>query len=347
MVKDDRAVLTPLSPPITLPDAGDYAAGALSPAATTFQELLKPRAMLTLPLLVRDRRWGMVTFARTGEGTAYTPEETSLGEELLRRVASAIDRAWLIDELQKAVKVRDEFLSIASHELRTPLTALELQLGNLTRLMQKPDPLTWHERFSDKLGRAARQTGRLAKLIDNLLDVSRISAGRFRLEPEPMDLARLCQDLVERWSDEAGVAGCRLAFDIQTPCLGQWDPLRIEQVLTNLLSNAVKYGAGQPIEVCLQHDAEGVSLQVRDHGIGVAEAALARIFDRFERAVSPREFGGLGLGLFITREIVEAHGGQISVASSLGSGATFTVRLPWVSEASPRAEGMEGLLPLG
>ena len=203
-VQADRSVLAPLAPPPGLPEAGDYAAGALSAAAAAFQTALRPRAMLTLPLLVRDQRWGMVTLIRCGEGTAYTAEETGLGEELLRRVASAIDRAWLIDELQKSVKVRDEFLSIASHELRTPLTALELQLGNLTRLMQKPDPLTWHVRFSDKLGRAARQTGRLAKLIDNLLDVSRISAGRFRLEPEPMDLARLCQDLGERWSDEAG-----------------------------------------------------------------------------------------------------------------------------------------------
>ncbi|HET6345858.1 MAG TPA: HAMP domain-containing sensor histidine kinase, partial [Myxococcota bacterium] len=343
----DRSVLTPLSPPPALPHAGDYAAGALSPAASALMALLRPRALLSLPLLVRDGRWGMVTFVRSGPAAAYSSEETELGEELLRRVAGAIDRAWLIDELQKAVKVRDEFLSIASHELRTPLTALELQLGNLTRLMAKPDPLVWRERFSDKLERATRQTGRLAKLIDNLLDVSRISAGRFRLEPEPMDLARLCQDLGERWSDEAGVAGCRLELDIVGPCEGQWDPLRLEQVITNLLSNAVKYGAGQPIELSLRQDPSGVRMQVRDHGIGVAQGALARIFDRFERAVSPREFGGLGLGLFITREIVEAHGGQISVQSTLGEGATFIVRLPWASEATHHDGGMEGLLPFG
>jgi PAS domain S-box-containing protein len=235
--------------------------------------------------------------------------------------------AWLgtltdFEDLKQAIRARDEFLSIASHELRTPLTALKLRLQALLYAKGLEDKL------EKKLESAARQTQRLERLIDNLLDISRITTGHLELEPEELELAELTHEVVERLRDEAMATGSVIQFEATSRASGKWDRLRIEQVVTNLLSNALKYGEGRPIVVRVSADDGSAEISVRDRGIGIAEQDLERIFDQFERAANRRAPGGLGMGLYIARQIVEAHHGKIQVESKNGEGSLFRVRLP-------------------
>ncbi|WP_163781897.1 ATP-binding protein [Myxococcus vastator] len=236
-------------------------------------------------------------------------------------------REQALRETQEAVRARDEFLSVAAHELRTPLTSLRLHLQLLLRQVggssqEPPAELAPRARVLD------RQLSRLVGLVNTLLDVSRLAAGRLSLEPRELDLAQLVRQMAEAFSEEFNRAGSTLSLHVDGPLLGEWDSLRLEQVLVNLLSNAVKYGGGQPVEVSLASEGLTAVLAVKDQGIGISEDGMARLFGKFERAVSERHYGGLGLGLFITRQIVEAMGGSITVRSAQGKGSTFILRLP-------------------
>ncbi len=233
----------------------------------------------------------------------------------------------LTGEARDAVQVRDDFLSIAAHELRTPLTNLKLQLQLLYRQLRGEGSLDV-EKLAQRVQSSERQTTRLATLVDSLLDVSRLARGRMELNLESVDLDELVHEAVRRFEAEARTAGVQVTVDSPGPVTGQWDRMRLEQVLTNLLSNALKYGHGAPVDVRVRSDEAHATLEVEDHGIGLPPEDAQRIFGRFERAVSSRHYGGLGLGLFITRQLVEALGGRISVASTPGQGATFTVVLP-------------------
>ena len=184
------------------------------------------------------------------------------------------------------------------------------------------------ERVSGKLGGAHRQVDRLASLVSTLLDVSRIATRRISLELSEVDLTLAVREALERLREVFAQAGCDVTFQSWEPVVGRWDALRLDQVIINLLTNAAKYGQGQPITVSVEADQEQARLTVRDEGIGIAAEALPRLFGRFERAVSVRHYGGLGLGLYISRQIIEALGGRVSVDSRPGEGATFTVELP-------------------
>jgi len=175
---------------------------------------------------------------------------------------------------------------------------------------------------------AARQLSRLSALVENMLDVSQIATGRLTLSPGEVDLRALAADALERMREEAAQAATPLVLHASEPLVAWCDRLRMEQVLGNLLHNAVKYGAGRPVEVRVEAVDGGARLCVLDHGPGVAPEDRERIFERFERAVSPRNYGGFGLGLWMARELVEAHGGTLSVSDTPGGGATFTVELP-------------------
>ncbi len=234
-----------------------------------------------------------------------------------------------LQRLRDAIRARDEFLSVASHELKTPLTPLQLKLTGLLRIVENdPEAVIPGARLARDLDAARRQVNKLAVLIDELLDVSRISMGRLELQRAPMDLSALVREVVARYVPQAAQAGCRVEVEAPAAVEGTWDSRRLEQVMTNLLTNALKYGAGKPIHVRVAAEGGEAVLTVRDEGIGIAPEHQPSIFDRFVRAVSERNYGGLGLGLFITHQVVEAHGGGIRVQSALGQGATFTVRLP-------------------
>jgi PAS domain S-box-containing protein len=239
------------------------------------------------------------------------------------------ENARLYQASQEAVRLRDEFLSVASHELRTPLTPIRLKVQGLQRQARAAvGGMLPADRVSSVLEAVSAQMRRLTNLVDGLLDVSRISAGRLELHREPVDLATLLRDVCVTFESECAQARCHVEVQAPAPVVGAWDRMRLEQVLTNLLSNALKYGAGRPIHLRAEVAGNEALITVEDQGIGIAPEALPRLFGKFERAVSERHYGGLGLGLYIAREIVVAHGGTIGVESQPGQGARFQVTLP-------------------
>lgn len=230
-------------------------------------------------------------------------------------------------DLRRAVQDRDEFFSVATHELKDPLFSLQLSLELLRLKSTRQAPLA-PEALAQHLEVCKRQSDRLARLIDNLLDVSRIANKRLQLDLDAFDLCELAQEVVGRFQEQARAAGVTLGLDAGPPTIGYWDRLKVEQVLVNLLSNALKYGGGQPVCVRVRADEESALLEVEDHGPGIPEADQGRIFERFERAARGHQKESLGLGLFIVRSLVEAHGGRVRLRSAPGQGATFTVELP-------------------
>ena len=240
----------------------------------------------------------------------------------LKRVEA--ERNRLYEEARDAVKARDAFLSVAGHEIRTPLSALNLNVYQLARHVRS----LGNERAMDLAARCEKQVARLIRLADELLDVSRISASRLHLNPEETDLSQLAREVVERFDESARRTDCVLEFRAAGPVTGFWDRLRLDQALSNLLTNAMKFGAGEPVVVTVAAQGGAAALSVSDRGIGIHEADQKRIFERFQRATMAETYPGMGLGLWITREIVEAHGGKIVVESRPGAGATFHMTLP-------------------
>ncbi len=232
------------------------------------------------------------------------------------------------DQLREAIVLRDDFLSVASHELRTPLTALKLEVANLLRLARL-DAGAERARLITKVEKIDAQAARLRALIDDLLDVSRLAAGQLALEVAPVDLARLTCEVGARFTGEAARFGSTLTVDATEAAIGHWDRERLEQVVSNLISNAVKYGDGKPIEVTVRAEGRHARLTVRDHGLGIAPQDQERIFGRFERAASSGNYGGIGLGLWIVKQIVGVFGGGVSVESAPRAGSVFTVELPY------------------
>lgn len=242
-------------------------------------------------------------------------------------VQDVTDRWHAEEGLREAVRARDEFLSIASHELKTPISTLTLQLSSACQLLAGPLDEAGRKKLEGKLASATRQVDRLTTLINHLLDVTRITAGRLALAPETIDLAQVVRTVLARAQELVRVSGSAVSLDA-APVVGAWDPVALEAVAINLLSNALKFGAGRPVEITVGRRADRARLVVQDHGIGIAPEAQARIFERFERAVPAQHFGGFGIGLWIVRQVVEAHGGTICVQSAADAGSTFVVELP-------------------
>lgn len=232
-------------------------------------------------------------------------------------------------QLQHAVSLRDEFLTVASHELKTPLTPLQLKLQSLVRDAQTEQTLeALRERVVRTSETISGQIRKMTTLINDLLEVTQLTGPSAPLQLEDVDLADVVRAVVERFQPQAAKAGCELIVEAAPGIVGRWDRHRLEQVATSLVSNAVKYGAGHPVMIRVGRHRGRARLSVRDEGIGIAPANLQAIFEKFTRAVSTRHYGGLGLGLFITRQIVEAHHGTLRVDSQPGQGATFIVELP-------------------
>lgn len=244
---------------------------------------------------------------------------TKITRDLTDRRRTEEERVRLA-QAQESVRLRDEFLSIASHELRTPLTALQLQLHMLGERASNPD-------LKQRVGRAKRSGERLADLVEALLSVSRIATGRIDLTRERFALADVAADVIERVREGGAQVGSEVTLVVKDRAEGTWDRLRIEQVVMNLLSNAFRYAPGTPVTVEISCEGKDAMVEVHDRGPGIAAGQLDRIFERFERAGSASA-GGLGLGLYIVRQLVEAHGGRIRARNAASGGAVFTVRLP-------------------
>jgi PAS domain S-box-containing protein len=310
-----------------IPDAL-LARAARDPEHLQLLRALGLRSAMVVPLLALGRPLGALTLVSAESQRRYRPADLALAEELGRRAGLALDNARLYREATDAIKVRDEFLSIAGHELKTPLAALLLQSSSLLRLLRREGAID-RARLEERLEKTVAHGGRLERLIDQLLDVSRITSGRLRLDREETDLVTVAEEVIARFGEESARVASPIELQVQGAVRGVWDRQRLDQVLTNLLSNALKYGAGQPVQVRLASAARClVTMTVQDRGIGIDPQHQRRIFERFERAVSDRSYGGLGLGLWIARQIVDAHGGEIQVQSEPGQGAAFTVRLP-------------------
>ena len=233
----------------------------------------------------------------------------------------------LVSDLRAAVAARDEFLSVASHELRTPLATLKLVTTTLTRRLA-PSHLEDGSDLARQIAVIDRQVVRLETLTASLLDVSRVTSGRLALHLEPVDLVVLVRDIVNRFRADQTKGAPVIEFQSDSSVIGEWDPSRIDQVASNLIANAISYGNGRPFHVSVDAVGDAARILVKDDGIGIAADQKTRIFERFERAVSSSNYSGLGLGLWIAKQIVDAHGGTIDVDSELGRGATFTVTLP-------------------
>lgn len=225
--------------------------------------------------------------------------------------------------------MRDDFMSVVSHELKTPLNTLilEVQLRKL-QLSRNNFAAFEHDRLHAMVNRDERQIQSLIRLIDDMLDVSRIRTGKLSIRTSRVDLGQLVGGVVDDFAAQMEAAGCALEYLCAETIVGVWDAFRVEQVLANLLTNAMRYGAGKPVQIRVSSRPDAACIEVRDHGIGISQKSLERIFHQFERAEGSESSAGLGLGLFIAEQIVKAHGGCIQVESREGEGALFRVTLP-------------------
>ena len=237
-------------------------------------------------------------------------------------------RALMNEILQEGIKARDQFLSVASHELKTPLTALKLQTEFILRQIShgKLD----NEQAKAMLKKTTDNFNRINRLVDEMLDISRISSGKLTIHKTQADLKQIIEEVVETFRPQFEHSGVHdLTLEAEA-AIGQFDVFRIEQIMNNLLSNALKYGDAKGVEVKLQCKDNHALIVVRDQGMGIPQESLSLVFNRFERVSGSTTISGLGLGLYIVKEIVQEHNGSIWVESELGKGSSFFVRLPLV-----------------
>lgn len=292
-------------------------------------------SLLSLPLRARDRVLGAVHLLR-GRERPFETRDLHVAREFTARAAQALENALLYGEAREAIRVREEFISVASHELRTPLTPLALQAAAMQRIVSNDVPEgPVRAGLLSRVVVCARQVERMTRLLANLLDVTRLRANRLDLQLEPLDLRELVLEVATRFQEELLPRGRSLEVVAPEPLPGRWDRTRLDQVLTNLVSNAVRYGEAAPIVVTARATAAGIHVSVRDGGRGIPPEDVGRLFERFERATNSSANGGLGLGLYIVRRVVEAHGGRIAVETALGAGSTFTVELPREPPGAP------------
>ena len=287
------------------------------------------QSYMVAPMIARDQTIGAVAFVSLTKGRKYKNFDLTIAQELARRAALAVDNARLYKDAKEAIRARDEFLSIASHELKTPLTSLllelELAFKNVIQSHQKSLSIP---QIAKSLENAQWQSRRLNQLINNLLDLSRVTSNRLGLVFEKFDLSELVKDIVSRFDEELKIEGYEISLNIQNSVVGNWDKLRMEQIFTNLLTNAIKYGNSQLIEVSLEGDQSQARLRITDHGIGINQKEKGIIFSPYERATKNQQEKSLGMGLYITKQLVEAHGGKIYVRSKPNKETVFTVELP-------------------
>ena len=239
------------------------------------------------------------------------------------------------NELEQAVRMRDDFMSVVAHEVRTPLNGLILETQLRKMHLARGDAAAFTlDKMHAMVDRDERQIKSLIRLIEDMLDVSRIRTGKLSIRPNRFDLVQLMNNLLQNFAPQVEAAESSVTLTANQPVVGNWDEFRIEQVMSNLLTNALRYGAKSPIDVRVYNQDGQAWVEVQDRGIGISEENQQRIFQQFERVSAKAVVAGLGLGLFISEQIVAAHGGSITVESRIGEGALFRVCLP-LQENSP------------
>lgn len=285
------------------------------------------RSYIAVPLTIRGRTIGAMNFLITTERSLYDERDLSTAMELGHNAALVIEKAKLYRDARSAIRLRDDFISIASHELKTPLTALILQIEVLVSIMESVSTEET-EIVMKVLNSTNRQLDRLTRLVEDMLDISRIASGKMKFNRKKVDIVEVTNEVLDRFKEQLALQQTTLQFNSPPSLIINCDPYRIEQVITNLMTNAIRYGEKSPIQVNIQHVEDKVLIKVADQGRGIAKGDHERIFNRFERAVDADDIIGLGLGLYINKQIVEEHRGKIYVESELNHGATFILELP-------------------
>jgi signal transduction histidine kinase len=303
-------------------EASAFEAHGAPPAMAALFRELGVRTTMAVPISVAGYTLGALAFFDSTR--RFGPDDLELAKDVADRVGSALENARLYAIAREAIRARDEFLGLAAHELRTPLTSLRLAADDALRRARRGGDAEQEKRVEG----IVRQTRRLDALVGHMLEASTLRSDALVTAPEPCDLAEIVERCVSSAADRARQVGCAITRTLQSPLFGLWDGVRLERVVQELLDNALKFCAGKPIEVDLTHDETHAVLTVRDHGAGIDAGRQDSIFVPFQRGVSAENYGGLGLGLFIARAIVEAHHGSIRVTSQDGQGSTFVVRLP-------------------
>lgn len=280
------------------------------------------------------------TFAATGNVTVYErPVRTSTLVSAVHVALRARERQYLVrqlmDEQKRATKARDEFISIASHELRTPITVLKLQADLMRRQLERNGGTLTPEQARNLVMQIVEQTNRISRLVEDMLDVSRIHVGKFTLRPETCDFSELIKESIERFGPQLAHVGSNVIFTGEA-VTGTWDRYRLEQVINNLFTNAIRYAPGTPIRIEVKKEDGQLLMIFEDQGKGIPSEHLETVFNRFERGTNSG-IHGLGLGLYISRQIVTAHNGVIYAEKAPSGGARFVLKLPLrVSLASER-----------
>ena len=290
---------------------------------------LAPHSAIIVPLIHRDSVKGVMHLFCSDSGRKYEASQTDLALKFGRRIASALESARLYQASLDAVATRDEFISIAAHELKTPITALKLQ----TQLIKASlDPLSNiqipKDRLASLVNNSDQQIDRLSRLISDLFDVSGLNQGQLKLRYERFDFRELILEILEHFNLELKSTGSTIDLDAPAPIIGNWDRVRMEQVMRNLIGNAIKYGRGRPIHISAWLEAGHTRLHIQDQGIGIDDEKRNLIFERFKRGDCGPDVRGLGLGLYIVRQILVAHGGHVHVRSEAGQGSTFIIEIP-------------------
>ncbi|MGQ9681313.1 MAG: ATP-binding protein [Anaerolineae bacterium] len=340
--KDSASCAHQPTEPLLVPHLAEGLAGDAGSEKEYLQWLLSlgAQAVIVVPIAVRGILMGTITLVAAESGRRFSQADLELAEELGRRVGLALDNARLYQRAQAAIKVREDFLAAAAHELKTPVTGVRGYAQLMRREMEKSGTLE-PERLRRGLQVLDQQTAKLAQLVTQLLDTSRLDGGWLVLERHKTDVVALVRHVVA--VVQLTAPRHTLTMSADQPVEAFVDPLRLEQVVANLLDNAIKFSLqGGAIEIDLATEGhEQLRLAVRDHGIGIPAEHRQRIFDRFYRAHAGNSFGGLGLGLYISRRIVELHGGQIVVDYPQDGGTRFVVRMPLGRQTSAKpAEGV-------
>ncbi|NOK39567.1 PAS domain-containing protein [Corallococcus exercitus] len=321
-------------------DEAAMGAFAVNDAHREVLEGLRPRSVMVVPLMARGRTLGIVSAATCSPTRRFSMRDLSQLEDLAWRAALAVDNARLYRQAEQAVAARDEFVAVATHELRTPLSALHLQLSSLQRTLDKLPPGE-SERLDQGLAGALRQADRLTRLVAHLFDVARLGTGQMALELGAVELSSLVHALVARMEEALATAGCVAVVHADAPVVALADRPRVEQVLMNLLTNAMKYAPGLPVELHVEREGDMAVIAVRDWGPGIPLEARERIFERFARNTGQHARASLGLGLYISRQLARAHGGDLFVEAPAegGPGSRFVLHLPQWKKPSGTAPG--------